>query len=570
VERLEAKKIKGHTYYYYSSWGWKNGKCRRLWQKYLGKLDKIVQAVEGRAPVPQHAEVYSWGLPVALRNEARRAQIMDCVNQLCPKRDQGLSPGDYIGLAAINRAAHPVSKQAMWQWFSTTSLVRQWPEVTADLLSSQRFWDHMDRIEPATAQAIWQQIITGVVQRDHIDLSRICYDGTNFYTFIDTFNTQCQIARRGKNKQGRSNLRQVSYALFCSTDGHLPLFYDVYEGNCNDSKEFPRVLERFQQWLKQHAGQGTLAQPTLVFDKGNNSEANFELIDSLKLNYVGSMKLDEHSDLAQVSNRDERWRACSSQGLTQTKSWRLTQEVYGKPRVVVVTYNESLFQSQWATVQNDVAHAAQQLAALRQTLQNRIDGTVKGGQKPTLDTVRQRCRLILNRQHLGQLITTTVTETSSGMPQLEYSLDESAQQKLCDTFLGKTILVTGHDQWTDEQVIRAYRSQFIIEEVFREMKDRHTGCWWPMNHWTDSKIHVHGLYCTIAILLRGLMWRRVRAAGLPLSMERMLAELESIREVINVYAPQRGVPSAPPQSVLTRLSDVQSKLVEILDLKKDI
>ena len=567
MERLEAKKIKGHTYYYYSRWGWKNGKCRRLSQKYIGKLDKIIQAVQRHDLAPQYAEVFSWGLPVALFKEARLSQVIDQVNQLCPKRDQGLSIGDYIGLAAINRACHPVSKQAMWQWLGATSLVRQWPQATPALLSSQRFWDHMERIAPSTAQAIWQQLIATVVQREKIDLSQVCYDGTNFYTFIDTFNVHCQVARRGKNKQGRCNLRQVSYALFCSTDGHLPLFYDVYEGNCNDAKEFPRVLEKFQQWLKQLTGKTPAAQPTLVFDKGNNSAANFEFIDTLKINYVGSVKLDEHPDLTQVSNQDARWINCSQDGLSQTKSWRITQQIYGKARLIVVTYNENLFQSQWATLANDVAHALGQLASLRQNLLNRSTGILKRGEKPTVDTVRQKCRQILHRQHLSRIIITTITQTSNAMPQLAYKLDESAQQKLCDTHLGKTILITSHDQWTDQQIIGAYRSQFIIEEVFHEMKDRIIGCWWPMNHWTDSKIHVHGLYCTIAMLLRALMWRRVRNAGLTLSMERMLAELDSIREVINVYESQHANSSWPQQTVLTKLSEIQEKLVSALALK---
>jgi len=30
VERLEVKRIKGKEYYYYSEWGWKGGKCRRI------------------------------------------------------------------------------------------------------------------------------------------------------------------------------------------------------------------------------------------------------------------------------------------------------------------------------------------------------------------------------------------------------------------------------------------------------------------------------------------------------------------------------------------------------------
>src|SRR5213593_3169701 len=373
------------------------------------------------------------------------------------------------------------------------------------------------------------------MRRESIELSQICYDGTNFYTFIDTFNLKCQVAKRGRNKQGRCNLRQVSYALFCSTDEQLPLFYEVYEGNRNDAKEFPQVLEKFQRWLVQRAG-STWAKikPTVIFDKGNNSEENFTLIDTLELPYVGSVKLDEHADLAVVSNQDTRWQAATEPDLEGTKSWRTQQRVYGKERTLVVTYNQNLFASQWATVQNDLAQALGQLAGVRQRLQNRAAGLIKGGTKPTVPAVEQKCREILHRQHLSQPIRITVTKGQTGVPQLAYEADAAAQQKLTDTYLGKTILITSHPEWTDAQVIRAYRSQFVIEEIFHEMKDRHIGSWWPLHHWTDSKIQVHGLYCTIAMLLRALLWRRVRQAGLRLSMKALLDELEQIRQVINI------------------------------------
>src|SRR5256884_682472 len=111
MQRLEAKSIHGRTYYYLSQWGWKNGKCRRLSQKYLGKLEDLAQAVQGTGPAPEYAVVLDWGLPQALWREADRAQVVEHVNQLGPKRAQGLSTGDYIRLAAINRACKPVSKQ---------------------------------------------------------------------------------------------------------------------------------------------------------------------------------------------------------------------------------------------------------------------------------------------------------------------------------------------------------------------------------------------------------------------------------------------------------------------------
>jgi transposase len=568
MQRLEAKTIHGRTYYYYSHWGWKNGKCRRLSQKYLGKAEDIAQAVQGVGPAPQYAEVLDWGLPLALWQEAARAQVAEHVDQLCPKRAQGLSTGDYLRLAAINRAYDPVSKQAMWDWLTRTCLLRWWPEASAGQLTSQRFWDHMDRIAPATAQAIWQQLLAQVLQREQIELSQICYDGTNFYTFIDTFNLKCQIAKRGKNKQGRCNLRQVSYALFCSTDGQLPLFYDVYEGNRNDAKEFPQVLARFQRWLVQRAGSTwATTKPTLIFDKGNNSGDNFGLIDQLELPYVGSVKLDEHPDLKQVSNRDARWQAATEPGLAGTKSWRTQQVVYGKERTLVVTYNEHLFDSQWATVQNDLAQALSQLAAVRQNLQNRATGLIKGGTRPSVASVERKCDQILHRQHLRQLVQTTVTQNSAGVPQLDYQADATAQQELADTHLGKTLLITGHQEWTDAQVIRAYRSQFVIEEIFHEMKDRRIGTWWPLRHWTDSKIQVHGLYCTIAVLLRALLWRRARLAGLRLSMADLLEKLGQIQQVINVYPAKRAGQSVTEQSVLTKRDETQEKLIEILGLQ---
>jgi len=568
MQRLEAKSINGHTYYYLSQWGWREGKCRRLSQKYLGKLEDLVQALQAPSPQPDYAVVLAWGLPLALWQEAARCQLAQKVDQLCPKRSQGLSTGDYLRLAAINRACEPVSKQAMWDWVAQTCLPRVWPEASAAPLTSQHFWDHMDRIEADTAQKIWQQLIAEVLQREQIPLSQICYDGTNFYTFIDTFNLRCHVAQRGKNKQGRCNLRQVSYALFCTNEGHLPLFYDVYEGNRNDTKEFPQVLEKFQHWLQERAGSTWATnKPTLIFDKGNNSADNFALVDTLELPYVGSVKLDEHPDLMKISNQDTRWQPLAEPGLEGVKCWRTQQVVYGKERILVLTYNPNLYQSQWATVRHDLAKAVSELAGVQRNLQDRAAGLVKGGTAPTVESVERKCEQILHRQHLRQLVQMNVTLDAAGLPQLSYEAGAAAQQKLADTFLGKTLLLTGHKSWSDAQIIRAYRSQFVIEEIFHEMKDRRIGAWWPLRHWTDSKIQVHGLYCTMAMLLRALLWWRVRQAGLSLPMAGLLEKLSRIRQVINVFPAKRADQPGVEQEVLTKRDETQDKLIEIVGLR---
>ena len=570
MDRLETKKISGHTYYYYSEWGWVNGKCRRKWQRYLGKLEDIVKACEGGGPAPLYADVFQWGLPAALWKEACRAKVIEQIDSLCPKRNQGLSTGEYIGVAAVNRAIRPNSKRSMWNWFSQTVLLRYLPSASKEGLSSQRFWDHMDRIDEKKAAAIWKSIIKGAVDREEVDVSSVSYDGTNFYTFIDTFNVRCQIARRGKNKQGQSNLRQVSYALFCCADGHMPLFYDVYEGNRNDAKQFPVMLEKFNKLLHEIRGLRCVPEDTtLIFDKGNNSPANFGVIDSMDLKFVGSVKLGEHKELAKISNRDERFQSCEAAGLDGTKAFRVKKTVYGKQRVLVVSYNQNLFDAQWLTLQNDISKAIERLSALHQKLRDRAAGVINKGKPPTVASVKKQCERILSRQHMKLVITTKSQEGKDNIPHLEYDIDSAALSELVDTHLGKNIIISNRESWDDARIIEAYRSQFIIENVFKEMKDRTTGNWWPMNHWTDSKIRVHGLYCTIALLLRALMLRRVTAAKLQISMKRLLSELDNMRQVVNIYPKKRRQKIERRQTVLSRTSELQDKMIDILGLKEE-
>src|SRR5712692_478272 len=565
MERLETKLIHGRTYYYYSKWEWRGGKCRRAWQKYLGKLEDIVRAVAEGGPCPRYAEVFQWGLSEALWQECSRANVCDLINRHVRKRDQGLTTGEYLAIAALNRAMQVRSKRSMWQWFATTTLLRHVPKATAAHLSSQRFWDHMDRIAAPEAQGIWQELLQGVVAREQIDLSRACYDGTNFYTFIDTFNTRCTIARRGKNKQGRNNLRQVSYALFCCADGQLPLYYEVYEGNRNDAKQFPLMLERFRQFFRQLSGAEAQPTSTIIFDKGNNSKENFHLLDDMQLSYVGSVKLDEHKDLAVVPNNDARFQASDAHP-PGCKSFRINKKVYGRQRLLVVTYNQNLFDSQWATLQTDIGKALERLGQLQNRLEDRRAGLIVGGRAPTPASVHKQCQAILKRQHLKRLIAITLTADDNGVPRLHYALDGAAQQDLEKTYLGKNILISDREGWDDARIIEAYRSQFLIEGVFKEMKDRSTGNWWPMFHWTDSKIQVHALYCTIAILLRALLWRRVRQAGLQISLKRLLGELQDIREIVNVYPARGKQQSERRQTVLSKRNELQQSLLVLLGL----
>ena len=77
MERLEKKTINGHGYYYYSRWEWVEGRCRRVWQKYLGKLEDIAKSRDCGTQAPSYAEVFEWGLSTALWNECCTAEVVE-------------------------------------------------------------------------------------------------------------------------------------------------------------------------------------------------------------------------------------------------------------------------------------------------------------------------------------------------------------------------------------------------------------------------------------------------------------------------------------------------------------
>jgi transposase len=86
-----------------------------------------------------------------------------------------------------------------------------------------------------------EQIVSRLLKTYPVPLDPLLYDTSNFFTFIDSSNERRHIAKRGKNKQRRYDLRQIGMALLVSRKHQLPLFHKTYEGNKNDCTVFLNV-----------------------------------------------------------------------------------------------------------------------------------------------------------------------------------------------------------------------------------------------------------------------------------------------------------------------------------------
>lgn len=561
---LTRKVIKGITYYYAEERERRNGKSRRKWQKYLGSLDKIIEAVDGTPPKPEYAEVFQLGAPAAYLYASQQINMIQILDAVFSKRNQGPSIGFYLTLAAINRGIEPVSKRSMWSWFQDTILLRVFPEASKTSLSSQRFWDNMSGLTESKMKEAWAKLIDCVLEQEKVDLSCVSYDGTNFYSFIGSFNTRCSIAKRGKNKQGRSDLRQINYALFCTRKDHLPLYFDVFEGNRHDSKEFNVVIDNFFNAFQARGAQKE--GMTIVFDKGNNSEENLKkFVQGSGFHFVGSVKPDDHKDLALISNSDKCFKPLSHPRLDQVKAFRTSKNIYGKELTVVVTFNNNLYSSQVQSINNEINKTLGKLAVIADKLDDRVTGRVTKGKKPTNASIKSQISKALSGQHMKKLIKTTIGEQND-TPTLTYSMDTYEFAKLADTYLGKNIIITDNHSWDTEDIVLTYRSQYVIEDVFRQMKDRKTGAWWPMYHWTDNMIKTHGFYCSLSLLLRALIMKRATDSGMPMSINRLHNKLTGIREVINIFPKKRNKQLTQP--VVSKLDHTQKRLFDLFDMKQ--
>jgi transposase len=131
---------------------------------------------------------------------------------------------------------------------------------------------------------------------------------------------------------------------------------------------------------------------------------------------------------------------------------------------------------------------------------------------------------------------------------------------------GKRILFTdkGPELASTAQVIAEYRSQEVVEDDFRQMKDPKVVSFSPMFHWTEQKIRVHVFYCVIALMAARLMTREAERVGLHMSVRALLEHLGGIQETVLLYQGERGRPRA--RRVTTEMDATQKRLYDIFGL----
>ena len=516
------KKSKYSTYYVIAESARVDGKPRIVKQWYLGTIEKIIAMAEGGSDkqAPRQIDCVSEGAIAVLFKIAEELGIRNIVDNYCPKRRQGMSVGDYILIAALNRALAATSKSKIAEWIDSTALHLYMP-LQKEKLESQNFWDHFDKLDQEMLDKIGDDIARKAIELENIPLDTIVYDTTNYYNYLDVL-TPSELSRITKSKAGRNSLRHIGLALAVDRDYGIPLFSRLYPANEHDAKVMKKLIDDIFEQIN-----GAMSDKkgiTLVFDKGNNSEELILKLDESRHHFVGSRSPYHHKDLCRVSL--EQYREVGIKNGETMPVYETREEIYGAMRRIVVSFNEATFQRQLHRMEQNLEKAKEELSSFKRKAKD-ADG------RSTMESIKRQAEDITERYHVTGLLDIDILEEDNRFKvsaRKNFPAIEEAK-----TRFGKQILFTDRESLTAGEVIDIYLDRYIVEDAFRITKSDRWVKMDPVFHWTDSKIRVHALTCMIALLLVRIAHKRARAKGFTHGAERLLELLSSINTAILFY-----------------------------------
>jgi transposase len=487
--------------------------------RHLGRADNAL-AIFNSA---EHVELSSrsHGAVAAVWQMAELLDLAGIIDAAVPgaRLEDGLSLGQTLALAAVGRACRATSKRGFAHWAETTTL-GDLAGVDISRLTSQHFWDQMNKIPVSLLPEIESALVQRVAGKFSPDMDTVLYDATNFFTFLASTNKHAKLPARGHNKQKRHDLRQVGVALCCTRSDAIPLFHSVYGGERPDVRVFADVFPKLRERLVAIGSE--LDALTVVYDKGNVSRVTQAMVDESELHYVAALTAASQRQLVTDATPQMEPLVLSDEETVTVH--RVRRVVWGAERTLVVLCSPRLQQGQRRGIEQHIASAVRWLEELKATLD-------RGRQRRTLQELEAAIKQRLRRQHLREILLVELRSNRRSI-ELQYKVDTRALDELERTWLGRLVLMTDQHGWSTEEIIRAYRGQSAAESVFRSLKDPLRLAIRPQYHWTDQKIHIHAFICVTAYLLSTLVHltakRKAHYSG---SADALFEQLTNIRSV---------------------------------------
>ncbi len=562
MAHIHKKMKKGRPYYYVRETARVNGKPKVVNQVYLGSPERIMEMEAGKSGEISKLQVQEYGslmLGNLIEKEIGFTSIVDDVVGGQGKED-GPSIGDYFFYAILNRMIDARSKRALPEWYKSTAIQHIRP-VRIEALSSRHYWRAWEKVSEIHIKEIAERFFARLVELEEVSSDCFLFDTTNYYTYMAS-TTESDLARRGKNKEGKNWLRQVGLALLVSSDEQLPLYYHEYEGNKHDSKVFLGLLDDVVKAMHKRVGPQT--RLTIAFDKGMNSLDNMAILDGYDdIHFITSYSTAYAEDLVKiktdqfivVDTEKNRMLAARGKDADRLLAWRTTGEYWGAERTVVVTYNPLTATKQRYNFEKKLLKLQQHLFEMQSNVQASSPHWRNKAQ------IMKRYEELCGKLHIPRDLYTVELYKKDSKLRMNFRKNHH-RLKIYIARFGKNILITNRHDWATDDIVKISLDRYKVEKAFRQTKDDDLVSLMPLYHWTDSKIRCHILCCVLAFTYLRLIERKLNKAELDVSAKTAMEEMHTLHSCL-VYNTRKR----KPQRLIEDPTPSQIKILKAFGLK---
>ncbi|MBM3748507.1 MAG: IS1634 family transposase [Acidobacteria bacterium] len=523
-------------------------------QAVLGPADPPPVADLGRTRTVGTRRVGDVG---ALTWVAEQLDVIKLIDQACGVAAPAVGPtvGEMVLAVAAQRACAPAAKCHLGTFLE--SCVPRVSCLPASAFTGQAFHRLARRVTAEQLESAQIAIARAIVRRFELSTDLLAFDTTNFDTHIAT-TTPGELARRGKAKSKRGDLRVVGLAVLVSETGHVPLLHRTYPGNGSDQsvlRDCLLALGQLHEALDEGEQRPRGATRTLVRDGGCWSEQleldldveGYATLISLPLSHTASQWA-----LEQAARRG----AMKPLGgkLEDVRAARFRTQVGGLDRTLVVVESQELLRGQKRGIAVALRKAQEELRKLQR---------VAARGRIARERLEERVTQALRGEHLSDFVVTEVKRSEKGLS-LDWHVDAVRRRQLERTRWGRRVLCTDRHIWSTGRIVYAFRGQWNVEEVFRRAKKGGLVPWGPSYQWADSSLRLHTFATVLGLTLVSLVrlaFGTRRSAG---SLMKTLAAVKAT--LVRVRTQERG--RRPTVMLAPDLSAEQRKAVRTFELER--
>jgi transposase len=520
---------------------------------YLGSAEKILGAMQEKKE-PLRLSTRQFGLVAAAYQTASQIGLQDILRKHLPGDRAGVDRWIYFFVTILNRLDQATSKNRMSWWLAGT-ILPQLLSIDPKNLSGKNFWYAADAVFPEKElkkgrkggqggndplltpledafTTMEMELFARIDKLMSLSPSLICYDTTNFYTYIQQ-PKRSALARTCHSKDSKNHLNHVGLLMAVEKKHRIPLLSQVYQANRHDSRVFSHILADLVTSLRKLCGADS--DLVIVLDKGNNSKENFAAMHGL-VSWVGALVPSHHKDLINLdlSRYHGFWK--------DLRYHRSTKTIMGMECAVVLTYNPATARKQTHSLHRGIDKLKDEIRARWDSYKKRPAHLTTGILKMVKESVHGSC------------LNLSVRDT-------ELDIQENPREiELRKKRFGKNLIFSDMLRAETGYLIDTYNKKNAIESDFQLLKDQAIIRFRPIRHWTDSKIRAYAFCCVVSMTLMRVMQWKAQSAGYSMSPHVLKEELSDIQEVAMVYS------TSEAHTKITDRSTVQNKLWEAFKL----